>query len=344
MSKTALDILSATVSFLSDWAGLFGLVFAVWAFFTVRLLTILDQKESRYQLFNWLSSKESRRARFRSLYAKTLSKGLSKLDQLFGRKLLGFKAYGRCTQLSLIYSIFFFILGWSYGVSGRIGAFEILNDDIPIIYRLLGIGLFTLLLITITWYTYKKIRNVARAVGVVGAGVVVGIATLVLTSAVIGTGIKAGIIGLVGALVTGALVAGVGAGDFAFALAGFVPFILSVIGTLALSLVSRDSAVIYLFLFLLPFTNALLDWISWACSRLLGRFVEQMFMVQRSFYSLLLVAACDFALAIVFLFFLAALIPFVVSLVNSYLAWKGAVTLDLLKSGAMLKFLTFYLV
>jgi len=198
----------------------------------------------------------------RSTYKTFLKKVLLRLDNILGkRQVFSYKAFKRHLIYSLLYSFFFFYVVWLFGGEGKVGEFAFMEKS----DRLWT----TLLLVFEIIFVYHYLTNEKRIVKFIKTKIPYmsrlndyywsEILLVVGLIAAIGATIV-GVVGVVGVAIAivAAIVAGAGAG----AGAGLIVVLLVVKGGV------NTLAIIYLLFFLiLPFINAIFDYISMYASR-----------------------------------------------------------------------------
>ena len=251
--------------------------------------------------------------RLSKLLSTTFDSGIRDIerqfDSFFGSSLLSRQSFDRCLQFAFIYPMFLFFLAWVLGGSGGIGSLAFLPNA-PFTNRLivalplfLVLGLFILFIYKkgaeklgqiatprtnqnasknprLSGFFQNSIETSIYALLVAGAGIgAISVANIVTVND-LNTG--AGTFAFAAAIaiaVAGAItfaISGIGAGIYAVGGAAFVSVTFAIVGTTYENPALFNSGLtILLFYTFLPLINAALDWLSWATTRKLLRFVKK---------------------------------------------------------------------
>jgi hypothetical protein len=261
-------------------------------------------------------------------YALAIRALNERFDGWFGPRWSG-RAFGRCVQIAFVYPVMLLLLAWLISGQGTIGtlpAFEETGDLADRLWRA-GLLLAAMAGFATTLANSDRIEEtvtggIARALGfddstpppiikIIRGGVAVAVFVAVAfafavalagVSAVAGVGVVAVAIAVVfaGAVAGAVAVAGAGAGVVAVAFAVDFDYFV----------------VVAVFLVVLPYFNALLDWLSWGVTRY---FLAKAERTASSLAGALLLTAellADFLIAAILLVLLAALLPLGLELVN----------------------------
>ena len=221
-----------------------------------------------------------------NLYKEELTKVLGFLEKyLEPLKLLSSKAFEKHFIFSLIYSFLFFYLVWLFGGDGKVGEHQFIPNE-----NRLGISLYLIFEIVTLYFLFayagklqkspwfSRLNNiwaellvVVTVVGVVVVGVG-GVAVAVVGREVAVGGIGVLLVGVVGAVIVAGAGAGVGVGVGVAAVVGAVA--VGAVGAVAGG-VDSTNILYLLFFFILPFINAIFDYLSMIASRFFAQKILQ---------------------------------------------------------------------
>lgn len=243
-----------------------------------------------------------------SLYKTLLENILNILSKLLGKlKIFSLQGFEKHLTYSFIYSLSFFYLAWLIGGDGRVGSHQLFPNENKIIVSLLLI--FEIILFysvikynnTIIYYLGKKTSFCSDTwIELLFSVIIWGLIAIIaigggITVATIGIGVS--IVLLLGII---ASIAGIGL----ILLLGFI------------ELIGSSGLIIYfLFFLLLPFINAIFDYISMYFSRFFAQKILETTSKLKIFFDALL----DLVIAIALLYLLAETLYFILDLTNVYL-------------------------
>ena len=357
-------------AFLARVAGHFSTVVAEGWLATVTVVSFLSFSAIITVLQDQTSYREivSSANEPRALYLRMMWWAQARFDRFFGFS-LSYRALDRCIALALIYPLLLLILAWTRGAEPELVGLTLFSAGASEWLRvaLLLLALVLILVLSVVVAKHERIAHLLLAVvlpRLKDHGIVLGcVEFLVLCAAVSGAFVVAGfgaIAGAVAVAFAGAVaiavafafaVADVVAGAVAVAFAGaFASAVaVAVSGTVASAVAGEFTStfasagagavafVAFALLVLLPLSNALFDWLSWAVSRGLlwhlvgptpGQDVRYGSVPHLGFGKLLSHCGLDALVALVLLLAVALALPVVLQLFNALSASYGMPPLE----------------
>ena len=201
-----------------------------------------------------------------SLYKNSLKKVLNQIDSIFGNlELVSYKALDKHILFSILYTFLFFYIVWLFGGDGKIGELQLIQSE-----NRLVVTLYLFFVITTFYFSFKYLDTIIdfiinkipfiddNSLSAEGEGGVVGLVGLGLVGAVgLGLGLELRFVLVV--VVGGVVVGGVGVVGGVIVGVG--------VGVVVSNSLNADGILLLLFFLILPFINAIFDYLSMYLSR-----------------------------------------------------------------------------
>ncbi len=322
---------------LGEWIAFFALLFAAFTYWHSRILKDLESDSGRIELAQILA-----RPTLSHHYREGILEFTKAWDRFFGPN-PGWQTFSRCLQIAFVYPIALFVFAWTLGGSPTLSGVPTFDPEIypgpPRWWR----GVLVAILAVSVFFTFRDFRSRSGKIAAIAdsaSGRLLPQDDRTRKSRFVNAAIEVVIAFAVLAIVTMAAVAGTGgiAGVFVLATVVFAPtrdeafaFIAGVstptvvlamvisavavaeqLGASVAAAAGATAATTLVFFLILPFTNALVDAISWTATR---HFTAKM-LTARKVHTVFIDLAYDILIALACLLALVLLIPNTIELAN----------------------------